>query len=183
MADTPDSHDEEDFDEYFSEIIDGADLTGLEPKFVKIPALSMPPADLAALSVVQLIEMYRACRDQLATDRKGYKTRESNIKTHLSIISMLLRDKGDALGVDSFATPMGTAFRKTTEKFPIGSWDNLVEYIKRTGNFHILQKRLSSLAAKEIRSTDGALPDGVDVLTEVEFSVRSPTARKSKTSG
>lgn len=174
------SPEDDDDDDYFSEVVDDADLTGFEPKFVKVPSLDTPPDELAKLKVDELIQMYRDCRDQLATDRKGYKAREARIKTHLSIISMLLRDRGDTLGVDTFSTPAGTAFRNIKEKFSIPRWDDLVGYIKRTGNFQVLQKRVSPLAVKEIRDTDGALPDGLESFVEVEFAVRSPTARKRK---
>lgn len=180
MSYIPEDEEEED-DGYFSEVLTDADLTGLEPKFVRIQAMETPPSEIARLKVDDLIQMYRDCRDQLASDRKGYKAREARIKTHLSIISMSLRDMGDTLGVDTFSTTAGTAYRNKKEKFTIPRWEELVGYIQSTGNFHILQKRVSPLAVKEIRSTDGSLPDGLESIVEVEFAVRSPTARKRKT--
>lgn len=178
MAFDPDE-DEDDFDAegYFSDVSD-EDYTGKNPKFFKTPELDIPPADLSNSTVEELITMYRAIRDQLATDRKGYKTREARMKTQLSIISMILRDKGDQAGVDSFGTPAGTAFRAKKETFTISDWEAFVQYIKNTGYFHIIQKRVSPNAIKEVRTNDGDLPPGVACLTEVEFSVRSPTARK-----
>jgi hypothetical protein len=172
--------DDEEDDDYFSETEDGVELTGKEPKFVRIESMQLTPAEISTKRVDDLILMYRQARDQLATDRKGYKAREAAVKTHMSIISMILRDRGDQLGVDSFKTDNGTAFRNLKEKFPIENWESLVEYIKQTGNFHIVQKRVSPLAVKDIRNTEGALPPGVGYLPEVEFSVRAPTNRKSK---
>jgi hypothetical protein len=173
-----DWNDDDDDDDYFSETDEGVELTGNEPRFINMEIMGLSPADLAALKVDELIMMYRQVRDQLATDRKGYKTREARMKTHMSIISMLLRDRGDQLGVDSFKTDNGTAYRNLKEKFPVESWEALVAYIKETGNFHIVQKRVSPNAIKEIRTTEGALPPGVGCLPEVEFAVRSPTKRK-----
>lgn len=176
-----DADPDDEFDEgYFAEVLDGADLTGLEAKFVKIPAMDATPVELAAMRVDDLILRYRQCRDQLATDRKGYKAREAKVKTFLSIISMTLRDKGDQLGVDNFKTDNGTAYRNTKETFRVANWDDIVAYLKETHNFQIIQKRVSPNAVKEIRETDGQIPPGIEPYVEVEFAVRSPTARKSK---
>lgn len=172
--------DEED-DEYFAEIQNDVELTGLEPKFVRIPSMDTAPSVLATMKVDELILLYRQARDQLATDRKGFEARKTRVKTHLMIISMLLRDRGDALGVDNFATANGTAYRNRKEKFPITGWPEFSQWILTTGNIHLLQKRVSPNAVKEVREAEGALPPGLDCLVEIEFAVRSPTVRKSKT--
>jgi hypothetical protein len=170
--------DEED-DEYFAEITD-VQPTGKDLWFFKIDALDTPPAALGEMSVADLVKMYRDVRDQLATDRTGWKAREIRVKTHLMIISMQLRDRGDTMGVLSFATPNGTAYRNTKEKFPISDWSALSKWVLATGNVHVLQKRLSPNAVKDVRDEVGELPPGVDSLKEIEFAVRSPTARKSR---
>lgn len=174
--------DEEDFDdEYFSEVLDGAELTGKEPKFLAMAELNMHHAAVAELKVDELIKMYRSMRDQLATDRKGYKQREAKVKMQMSIVSMCLRDAGDRLGVDTFSTADGTAFRNVKEKFTIRDWEVFTAWLDKTKYWQAIQKRVSPLAIKDIREKEG-LPPGVDVLKEIEFSVRSPTAgRKRKT--
>lgn len=172
--------DESDDDDYFAEVYPDAELTGKEPKFVDVPALAIAPVDLATLNVEELVSMYRQVRDQAATDSKGYRARKDRLKLHMGVLGLLLRDKGDMMGVDSFSTASGTAYRHRTEKFAIQNWDETVAYIKETGNFHILQKRTSPNAIKEIREVDGQIPPGIEVTEEVTFSVRSPTARKRK---
>lgn len=169
-------------DEYFSELdADDIEYTGKEPRFLKIETLDTAPNDLTTMGVDQLIQMYRDERDQLATDRKGYKAREARVKLHLSIISMVLRDRADAVGgVDTFATPAGTAFRNKKEFFKVSDWTDFSSYVLKTGNVHLLQKRVSPNAVKELRETEGSLPPGIENRVEVEFSVRSPTARKRK---
>jgi hypothetical protein len=179
-TDTVNFDEDADDDEYFSETLDGSELTGKEPKFVAIDSMAMANVTLSTLKVEDLIKTYIQARNQLATDRKGYNAREARVKEHLMIISMILRDRGDEAGVNSFATDSGTAFRHVKEKFRAANWDELVEYIKETGNFHILQKRVAANSVREIRDQDKALPPGVECLQEVEFSVRSPTARAKK---
>jgi len=175
----------EEDDEYFSELEgDDIEYTGKEPRFLKIDSLDTAPNDLIALGVDKLIEMYRAERDQLATDRKGYKAREARIKLHLSTISMVLRDRADSIGgVDTFATPAGTAYRNKKEFFTVSDWEAFSSYVLSTGNVQLLQKRVSPNAVKELREVEQTLPPGIANRVEVEFSVRSPTARKRKSVG
>lgn len=165
---------------YFSETLDGSELTGLEPKFYAIPSLTIDPRTLSEMKVDDLIGLYIDVRNQLATDRHGYDAREARVKAHLQIISMILRDRGDSAGVDSFSTAKGTAYRNVKEKFQIADWDALVNYVKESQNFQVFQRRVTSTAVREIREQDGDLPPGVGAFTEVEFSVRSPTVRKSR---
>lgn len=178
MADFDDD-DDLDGDDYFAEVDPNMELTGLEPRFVSIEGMDMTGADLAALTVDKLVPLYIACRNQLATDTKGYKTRRERVKTFMGMISMTLRDKADAVGTDTFRGTYGTAYRQVKEKFSINDWTAFTNYLKQTQNFQILQKRVSPNAVKEIREADGALPPGVQNFTEVEFAVRSPSAKRT----
>lgn len=177
--------DEEDEDSEFTSTLDDAELTGKDPRFFKHLSLELPPVDVATKRVDELIEMYIDTRNQLATDRKGYKDRESKMKGHMAIISMILRDKGDTAGVDSFASAKGTAYRNKKTTYRVGDWTALSTYVLETGNIHLLQKRVSPNAVKEVQEAENkpdapfAVP-GVEPFSTEEFAVRSPTARKSK---
>lgn len=176
---------EEEDDDYFTEVVDDSELTGKEPRFVKIDSMSLANVELEGQRVDELIATYIAARNQLATDRKGYKAREAKVKLHLQMISLMLMNKADqAGGVDTLATDKGTAYRKTKETFSVSAWSDLCDYVKLTGNFSVLQKRVSPNAVKDVREQEGELPGGIESRVEVEFAVRSPTAsRKSKTVG
>ncbi len=174
-----DAEDPSSYDPYFAEVLDDATLTGKEPKFVLVPEMTVHHSAYAEYKVDELITAYRGIRDQLATDRKGYKSREAKLKVQMSIISMQLRDRGDQLGVDSFATANGTAFRQKKEKFSIRDWPVFTEWLDKTKYWHAIQKRVSPNAIKDIRTAEG-LPPGVDVLEEIDFTVRAPTGGKRK---
>jgi len=165
-------------DDYFSEVDPDAELTGFEPKFVAIAGTETTPKELSEMTVDKLVPLYIACRNQLATDTKGYKMRKERVKSFMGMISMTLRDKADLIGTDSFKGAYGTAYRNTKEKFSLGDWESFCAWLAETKNFQVLQKRVSPNAVKEVREADGSLPPGVTVFTEVEFAVRSPTKRK-----
>jgi hypothetical protein len=150
------------------------------PKYFAFEPLSVDPIEWQKHRVDDLVRTYRDTRDQLTVDRRAYDAREAELKTLMVRISMVLRDRADDLGVESFRTEHGTAYRNVKESFRVSGWDSLVDYVKQTGNFHILQHRVSAVAVREIRKVDGDIPPGLDHITEIEFAVRSPTARKSK---
>lgn len=137
------------------------------------PQYNDEPANFA--SVDEAIEKYVELRDFMSAETKKYNELEAGIKGELEKISMWLRDKGDALGVDSFKTKCGTAFRSVKTSYRIGVWDEYIEWIKATGNFQCLEKRAAKLAVKEIHDVTGIIPPGLNYSAEVEFSVRRPT--------
>lgn len=192
--------------EYFYEILEDADPTPYDPKFVIAPGLSLSSEQLQEMPVIDLIKEYRALRDQLATERKAYKQREGKMKTQMGVISMVLRQKGDELGVDNFKTEQGTAYRNRTEKIRVQDWDSFLPWMIESGNFHLVQKRVSPNSVKEIRDAKRAeleraidhrlegeelqlamqqaavlaLPPGLLSVPEEIFAVRSPSASKKK---
>lgn len=175
-----DDFDDDSEDDYFPEILEGAEDTGKLPKFVILPGLALSHIQLGEMKVDELVKTYVDLRNQLATERKSYKSREAKIKLQMGVISMQLRAKGDDLGVTSFSSPYGTAFKKTAIKYQVADWEALCKYVQATGNFQVLQKRVSPNAAKEIAEVDGSLPTGISSFEEVSFAVRAPTARGKK---
>ena len=132
-------------------------------------------------SIDEAIEAYVNTRDELRAKQQAFKLEEDAMKVRMEQISMWLRDKADELGVDSFKTQFGTAYRsvKTSYRVATGGWDAFIGWVKETGNFQCLEKRVAKLATKEIHDDTGAIPPGLDYVAEVEFDVRRPTKAKA----
>ena len=132
-------------------------------------------------SIDEAIEAYVNTRDELRAKQQAFKLEEDAMKLRMEKISMWLRDKADELGVDSFKTQFGTAYRsvKTSYRVATGGWDNFIGWVKETGNFQCLEKRVAKLVTKEIHDDTGAIPPGLDYVAEVEFDVRRPTKAKA----
>jgi hypothetical protein len=120
----------------------------------------------------EAVRVYVQLRDQLSVERKAWETHESEVKSYQDKISMFLRDKGDELGVDSFNTQYGTAYRNTKTSYRIESWDEFKDWMMKTGNLQCVEKRAAKLAVKEIYELEGQLPAGLNEFVEVEFNVR-----------
>lgn len=124
------------------------------------------------VGINEAVRVYVQLRDQLSVERKAWETHEGEVKNYQEKISMFLRDKGDELGVDSFNTQFGTAYRNTKTSYRIENWDEFKAWILMTGNLQCVEKRPAKLAVKEIYETDGTLPNGLTEFVEVEFNVR-----------
>ncbi len=128
-------------------------------------------------SIDEAVAAYVARRDEMMADDKIAKARKASQVEDLDKISMWLRDKADELGVDSFKTGSGTAFRsvKTSYRVEPQGWDNFAEWVKENDRFDCLEKRVAKLAVKEYHDTSGMLPPGIAYVAEVEFDVRRPS--------
>ena len=126
----------------------------------------------------EMVKVYRDVRDNLSVERKIYKQVEANSKDLMARLSIGLRDKADELGVDTFNTQYGTAYRNLKKSYRVGNWDLILDFIKRTGNYQMLEKRIGKIATGEIHQALQEVPPGVEFSTEVEFTVRKPSAKK-----
>lgn len=133
---------------------------------------------LKGMRIDEMVKIYRDVRDELSAQRKTFKQQEANAKDLMARISMALRDQADSLGVDTFNTQFGTAYRNIKTRYRVGNWDKIIEFIRQTGNFQMLEKRVAKNATAEIHEAMGGVPPGIDFSVEVEFAVRKPAAKR-----
>lgn len=173
--------DADDDEDYFAEVDDGDD-TGKGPRFVKVPELDVTPVELSETRVNELFAMYIALRNQLSTDRKGWKAREAKMKSQMLTIGGILLNKSKELGVQSLSGTAGSGYSQIRTKFKVASdgWEAFTQWLWETKNFHVVQKRVSPDAVREVMGATGEIPPGLESLQEETFVVRSPSVRKSK---
>lgn len=149
-------------------------IPGKEVFVEKYPRVPDYDEDLNFENIDQAIATYIATRDDLDKERKAYNAYEARSKNYMARIEMFVKDKADELGMDSVRTPSGTAFRSVKTSYRVGSWDEFVEWLKRTGNFQCLEKRAAKNAVKEIHDDTGEIPPGLEHHVEVGFDFRRP---------
>lgn len=131
--------------------------------------------DLQFSTIAEAIETYVATRDDLAEKRKAYNQYEANAKAFMNRIQVFIHQKANELGVDSFKTAAGTAYRAVKTQYRTDDWDTFLTWLKETGNYQCLEKRPAKLAVKEIHDETGNVPPGLLHHVEVEFDVRRPS--------
>lgn len=140
----------------------------------KYPSVPEYTEDLGFSTVDEAINVYVATRDALDAERKAYNSYEAKSKAYMDRIEMWLKDKADDIGVESFRTKSGTAFRSVKEQFRIGNWDSYWAWAVENGYSHVVEKRAAKLAVKEIYDSTGELPPGLTHHVEVGMDVRRP---------
>lgn len=141
---------------------------------VEYPQVPDFDQDISFTSIDDAINVYVATRDALAEERKAYNTYEAKAKNYMDRIEMFIKDKADEIGVDSFKTKSGTAYRTVKTSYRVGQWDEYLNWMKETGNFQCLEKRAAKNAVKEIHDETGEIPPGLEYVAEVAFDVRRP---------
>lgn len=131
-------------------------------------AIDFPSIDVA-------IDAYIKKRDELDAERKKYNAYEREAKDELERINQWLKDKADELGLDGLKASTGTAFRKVKTSYRMGNWDEFIKWVRETGNYQCLEKRVAKLATAEIHNESGVVPPGVEYVAEVEMEVRRPS--------
>jgi hypothetical protein len=124
-----------------------------------------------------LVSDYVRIRDALAARRKEYKEFEVKADAAMAKIEMKIMGIFDELGgVQNMKTKYGTAFIATKDFARVSGpdgWNKLCEYMRKTGDFGLVEKRVAKLHFKEVMST-GVVPAeiGVDYVTERAIQVR-----------
>lgn len=137
----------------------------------------MPKKSKKVATIDKVIKTYIRLRDELDASRKAQKEYEKEIKFKLERLSMWLKEYAESEGVKSIATDYGTAYKVTKDWVRVGSWDKVFAWIKKTGNWQMLEKRIGKLATKEIMEKTGKIPPGVEYSQEIEYQVRKPSKK------
>lgn len=130
---------------------------------------------MAAETINDLVRDFVALRDELDAERKRYKQFEADQKVLMEGIEVKLLEKSRELGVESFRTENGTAFKTEKEYVRVGNWEKILEYIRETGYFHMLEKRIGKLATLEVLQENPEIAPqdiGVEYVVEEVIQVR-----------
>lgn len=121
----------------------------------------------------EIVLEYIGTRDHLDEKRHEFQAIERELKAKMTMMSMVLREKADSLGVDNFnIRGVGTAYRNTKTSYRVSDWNSYVNWLVQTGNFHCVEKRAAKLAVQEVHRNSGEVPPGLDFVQEIEFLVR-----------
>lgn len=106
----------------------------------------------------------RAEKADLEAKRKALDEEDELLK--LEILRQM-----DEQGSTRVATDSGTAIKTKTILPVVDDWDALYEYVKANDAFHLLQRRVSSPAFREILENGEVLP-GVHAFEKSDISLR-----------
>lgn len=115
--------------------------------------------------------------DDLFELRKRKQELEAQIKKvegEYSEIEEALLAKLKAEGTDKGAGKRASVSVSTTTVGNLEDADKFFAYVKKTGYFHLLQRRLSDPAIRELLTSKGSIP-GVTTFDKVRLNLRAAT--------
>lgn len=123
-----------------------------------------------------LVGTYVAKRDRLSVIRKNWKRIEATTKAEMAEIEIDILELSRTLGVNSFKTDHGTAFKVDKDFARVAGsegWALLCKYMVENNDFGLVEKRVAKLHFKEIMALGTAPQDiGVEYVIEEAIQVR-----------
>jgi len=139
--------------------------------------------DEAPKSIDDLVSAYVEIRDALSDKRREFKEYEIRAKGDMAIIEADILEVSRQLGVNSFKTDHGTAFKVDKDFARVAGpegWEKLCRYMVEKNDFGLVEKRVAKLHFKEIMAEELAKGDkglapqeiGVEYVVEEGIQVR-----------
>lgn len=113
--------------------------------------------------------------DHLITLRERKRELEESIKgieLEISTLSDQLMEKLDAEGTDKGAGKLGSCSISTTVVPNVDDWDVFYAYIHKNKYYHLLQRRTSDAACRELFEQKGSIP-GVTPFNKRRLNLRT----------
>lgn len=112
-------------------------------------------------------------RDEIDAVKKVQKEALAPLNLKLEKLEAYLQLQLTTLGTTSFAAKgVGTAYLQNCVGVTVRDWDATLAWIKETGLWEMLEKRVSKTVVQEFMESQNAVPPGVEVRTDVEVRVR-----------
>lgn len=124
------------------------------------------------MKIDKVVTAYIQLRDKKAAMKKEFDLATADINAQLETLENFIMEKTNELGVDSFKTAEGTAYRYETVSATVGDWDKTLAFIQETGAWNMLEKRVSKKFVEEYKEANGEIPPGVNFTSMYTIGVR-----------
>lgn len=115
-----------------------------------------------------LIDDIWALRDE----KRNIEVEVKNIEASIAELEVTLMERLDAEGVDKSTGKKASVSITKSIVANITDWDVFTAYVGKTKQFHLLQRRVSDTAARELFETKGQVP-GLEPFTKRKINIRT----------
>lgn len=131
----------------------------------KVPAAKAPAKKVIPLGI-QVDALYR-----LHEELRAHHEVEKDIKARIEAAEVELTTAMEREGVEKMTGKFATASRTTSIVGNVTDWDVFYAYIYKNKFGHLLQRRLSDPAIRELLDTKGSVP-GVEPFKKQRMNIR-----------
>lgn len=110
----------------------------------------------------------------LREDKRGLEAKVKGIEASIAESEATLMERLDTEGVDKSTGKKASVSISSAVVATIKDWDVFTAYIAKTKYFHLLQRRVSDVAARELFESKGAVP-GLEPFTKRKINIRTLT--------
>lgn len=127
---------------------------------------------VAEIPIETIIEKYVALRDKKAELTAAYKQSVEKIDAGMDRCENFLMATMQRIGVDSFKTKFGTAYKTTKTSAQVADWDMTLGFIRDGGHWAMLTKNVSKDFVKAYKEEHNDLPPGINWRVETAINVK-----------
>lgn len=124
------------------------------------------------IKIDKVVNTYIKLRDKKAAMKKVFDGETAAINEQLETLENFIMQKAQELGVDSFKTDAGTAYRYETVSATVADWDKSLAFIQEQGAWNLLEHRVSKKAVEEYKEAHGEIPPGINYTSMFSIGVR-----------
>lgn len=110
--------------------------------------------------------------ESLREDKRQLETRVKAIEEEFKELEEQLMARLDAEGMDKATGKKASVSISKSVSGNIADWESFTKFVKKTGHFHLLQRRLSDPAIRELLESKGSVP-GIETYTKRRLNLRS----------
>lgn len=126
-------------------------------------------------TIGDVIRTYMTIREKKAFIVAQAKEQTDKLDAALEKIETFILSQANAQGVTSFKSEHGTAFVSTVDYANVENWDALLEHIRQTNQYELLNKAVNKTAVRGFLDQHKTVPPGVKYGTKIGINVRKPS--------
>ena len=129
-----------------------------------------------AIPLDKLAKVYRKIYTKVNELTTQYETQLEELKAQQEEIKNAMKDQMVALGLQSVKTDEGTIILSQKTRYYTDDWDSFKSFAVEHDALDLFERRISQKnMALFLEENPGAVPAGLNSMSEVSVSVRKPT--------
>ena len=126
----------------------------------------------AAYTLDRAVAQYLQLRQQKQEIRDEAAEKTAAIAARMEKLEVALQQYMERVGLESLPTQHGTVYTSVTYRASVTDWDAVLEFIQYKQAWHLLTKKVSDVAVRELAEIDVIVP-GTKLTGTIRVNVRS----------